>query len=33
MEKYYIEAKNAMKDYKERMKEMEKELEAAKQGT
>ena len=32
-EKYYIEAKKSIRDYKERVEEMEKELEAAWKGT
>lgn len=32
-EKYYIEAKKNIRDYKDRVQEMEKELEAARQGT
>ena len=32
-EKYYIEAKKSIRDYKEHAEEMEKELEAARKGT
>lgn len=32
-EKYYIEAKKSIRDYTERVEEMEKELEAARKGT